>query len=498
MKTFSFVFGAIFLLSACNRRESDLKQAENQIQAGDLANSIKVLSSDEFEGRGPVTPGEEKSIHYLADQFKTIGLKPGNGKSYFQDVPLIAITENLPGNLKIKGKNFQMNLSYKKDFMAFTERPVETISLENSPLVFVGYGIVAPEYNWNDYAGIDVKNKTVIVLVNDPGYATRDSSLFEGNTMTYYGRWTYKFEEAARQGASGIIIIHETKPASYPWSVVVNSWSGQQFVLPPKENAVEPCKIEGWITDSVAEKLFKNNGLNLGILKKQACEKGFKPIELHASVSFTLTNQIKKLVSHNVIGIIPGSEKPDEYIFYTAHWDHLGRDTNLVGDQIYNGAVDNASGCAGLIELAKAFNSLKYKLKRSVVIMSVTCEEKGLLGSEYYAENPVFPENKTVAEINMDGLDVYGKMKDITVIGLGKSELDQYVIDAAKAQGRTVSPDPTPEKGAYFRSDHFSFAKHGIPSLYINKGTDNVKHGRQWTLEQMDKFNCSKLPSPIR
>ena len=496
MKTFSFIFCAILLFSACNPGVSDVKQAEDQIQADDLAAAIKILSSDEFQGRSPATPGEEKTIHYLADQFKTIGLKPGNGNSYFQEVPLIAITAIRPGKLMIKGKDFRMSLDYQKDFMAVTERPVEAVSLENSPLVFVGYGIVAPEYNWNDYAGIDVKGKTVVVLINDPGFATGDSSLFEGKAMTYYGRWTYKYEEAARQGASGVLIVHETKPASYPWSVVVNSWSGRQFMLPPEEDTVEPCKIEAWITDSVAGDLFKNAGLNLSVLKKQACEPGFKPVGLHADASFTLTNAVKKLISHNVIGIIPGSEKPGEYIIYTAHWDHLGRDTTLAGDQIYNGALDNASGCAGLLEIAKAFESLGDKLKRSIVILSVTGEEQGLLGSEYYAAHPVFPANKTVAEINMDGLNIFGKMKDITVIGLGRSELDKYVIEAAKAQGRTVSPDPEPEKGSYFRSDHFSFAKHGIPSLYIDMGADNVEHGRQWTLDQVDQYITQNYHRP--
>ena len=496
MKNFTYIFCAILLLLSCNRRASDVKRAEDQIQADELSAIIKVLSSDEFEGRGPVTPGEEKTIHYLADQFKKIGLKPGNGTSYFQEVPLIAITAIRPGKLTIKGQDFRMSLDYQKDFMAVTERPVENISLENSPLVFVGYGIVAPEYNWNDYAGIDVKGKTVVVLINDPGFATGDSSLFEGNSMTYYGRWTYKYEEAARQGASGVIIVHETKPASYPWCVVVNSWSGRQFILPPEENAVVPCKIEAWITDSVAEDLIKKEGLDLSVLKKQACERSFKPVDLHAGVSFTLTNTVKELVSHNVIGVIPGNETPNEYIIYTAHWDHLGRDTTLVGDQIYNGALDNASGCAGLIELAKAFESLRYKLKRSVVILSVTSEEQGLLGSEYYAAHPIFPANKTVAEINMDGLNIYGKMKDITVIGLGRSELDRYVIEAAKSQGRTVYPDQEPEKGSYFRSDHFSFAKHGIPSLYIDMGTDNVEHGKQWTLDQLEQYTTQHYHRP--
>ncbi|MEJ2051893.1 MAG: M28 family metallopeptidase, partial [Calditrichota bacterium] len=349
--------------------------------------------------------------------------------------------------------------------MAVTRRMQESVSIKNSGLVFAGYGIVAPEYDWNDYENLDVRGKTVVVLVNDPGYATEDSSVFNGKAMTYYGRWTYKYEEAARQGASGVLIVHETGPAGYSWDVVRNSWSGPQFYLEAEDKNMSRCAVEGWITRDAAERLFQAAGLDLDTQKQAALKPDFKPVDLGMTASFGIHNTIKNSMSHNFLAMLPGSKRPDEYVVYTAHWDHFGKDTTLEGDQIYNGARDNATGVAGLMEIARAFKALPEPPERSILLLAVTAEERGLLGSKYYATHPIYPVDKTVAAINMDALNIWGPTKDVTVVGYGNSELDDYVETAAKEQGRAVRPDPEPEKGGYYRSDHFSFARVGIPSL---------------------------------
>jgi len=486
----------VFGLFSCTNEEQRLQSAQESITAWDLADDTKILASDAFEGRAPASVGEAKTVEFLDQEFQKLGLKPGNGQSFFQEIPMVVITAEPGARLEIKGGKKSISFAYKNDFVALTERVLEEVSLADSEIVFAGYGIVAPEYNWNDYQGLDVRGKTVVVLVNDPGYATEDPALFSGRTMTYYGRWTYKYEEAARQGAAGIFIVHETEPAAYPWGVVENGWTGPQFNLTSGDNNMSRCAVEGWLQLETTRRIFENAGLNYDELKTAAAKRGFKPIPLGLEASITLKNSVKKVTSRNVVALLPGSKRADEYIIYMAHWDHFGMNPALEGDQIFNGAVDNATGTAALIELAEAFKKLNRPLLRSIIFLAVTGEEQGLLGSEYYAAQPLFPSSKTAAVINMDALNIYGRMKDITVVGYGLSELDQYIEAAAKEQGRTVNPDPTPEKGSYFRSDHFPFAKQGIPSVYPSGGTDSVEHGKEWTLAKKDKYTAENYHKP--
>jgi len=363
-------------------------------------------------------------------------------------------------------------------------------------MIFVGYGIVAPEYNWNDYQGLDVKDKIVVILINDPGFETQEPALFKGKAMTYYGRWTYKFEEAARQGAAGALIIHETAPAAYPWGVVRNSWGGINYTLETEDKNMSRCAVEGWLNLAAAQKILKAAGFDYSELKKKATQRGFTGFPLNLRASLHLKNDIERVVSRNVAALYEGGARADEVIIFTSHWDHFGVDPTLKGDQIFNGALDNATGTAGLIELARAFSRLKQPPKRSLLFLAVTGEEQGLLGSQYYATHPIFPLEKTVAVINMDSLNIWGPMKDITVIGYGLSELDKYVEEEAAQEGRQVNPDPTPERGSYFRSDHFSFAKQGVPALYLSPGVDHRVHGRKWTLEKRDKYLAQNYHKP--
>ena len=488
----------IFILAffGCVSENQKLKSALESITAEDLSKDVEILSSDEFEGRAPASKGEEKTINFLKEEFQKLGLKPGNGESFYQEVPMVVITADPTAKLEIKDDKKSSLFAYGSEFVAVTLRVVEKTSLANSEMVFVGYGIVAPEYNWNDYEGLDVRGKTVVMLVNDPGFATEAPELFNGRAMTYYGRWTYKFEEAARQGAEGAFVIHETEPAAYPWEVVKNGWTVPQFNLISEDKNLSRCAAEGWLHVETARKLFEKAGLNYDELKPAAAKRGFKAIPLGLKASLTLKNSINWSKSNNVIALLPGSDRADEYIFYMAHWDHFGIDPTLEGDQIFNGALDNATGTAALIELAEAFKHLESPPSRSIVFLSVTAEEQGLLGSMYYATHPVYPATKTVAAINMDSLNIYGKMKDITVIGYGNSELDDYVEAAASERGRKVRPDPTPEKGSFFRSDHFPFAKQGIPALYANSGIDHVEHGEEWTLAKNDKYTAENYHKP--
>ncbi|MFQ6084339.1 MAG: M28 family metallopeptidase [Candidatus Aminicenantia bacterium] len=493
----SVVFVALIgFFSGCGDKNKGLESALKSIRAEDLSRDVSILSSDEFEGRFSSTKGEEKTVNFLKEEFQKLGLKPGNGNSFFQEVPLVKITADPNAKLKITGKKKSNLFSYGDEFMAGTLRVVEEVSLNNSEMVFVGYGIVAPEYNWNDYEELNVRGKTVVVLVNDPGFATEDPALFNGRAMTYYGRWTYKFEEAARQGAEGVFVIHETKPAAYGWDVVKNSWSGPQFSLVSEDNNLSRCAVEGWLHINTTRKIFENAGLNFNKLKATAARRGFKAVPFGLKASITLKNSINKTKSRNVIALLLGSDRADECIIYVAHWDHFGIDPTLEGDQIFNGALDNATGTAALIELAEAFKQFKSSPSRSVVFLAVTAEEQGLLGSHYYATHPVYPLTKTVAAINLDSLNIYGKMNDITVIGYGNSELDEYVEATAAEQGRVVRPDPTPERGYFYRSDHFPFAKQGLPVLDPNPGIDHVKHGEEWTRAQRDKYIQEKYHKP--
>ncbi|MEZ7490411.1 M28 family metallopeptidase [Pseudoalteromonas distincta] len=467
---FSLTLLATAVLAGCATTSitpTDVTNGYNSIQADELAKHVKVLASDEFGGRAPSSPGEKLTLDYLTAQFKALGLEPGNGDSYLQEVPLVSLEADSNMVLSIGGKDYQ----YKKDMVMGSSRISAQEGIENSELVFVGYGVNAPEYNWNDYEGLDVKGKTVVMLVNDPGFATKDPTLFTGDAMTYYGRWTYKYEEASRQGAAGAIIIHETAPASYPWSVVENSWSGEQFGFQKENNNMDRVAVEGWVTTDVAKELFTKAGLDFDTVKTNAAKSAYHVDMGELTASVNVKNTIKKSVSYNFIATLPGSEQPDEHVIYSAHWDHLGTDKTRKGDQIYNGAHDNATGTAGLIEVAEAFTKLPKHPSRSMTFLAVTAEEQGLLGSKYYAANPVIAANKTVANINMDSLNLLGKVKDMNVVGIGKSQMDEFLATAAKEQGRTISGDPKPSSGGYYRSDHFAFANMGIPAMYAGGGT---------------------------
>lgn len=478
-------------MSACSEGSKD--DETKLITGAEFTKHIAVLASDSLEGRKPFSIGEEKTINYLKSEFEKIGLLPGNGNSYFQKVPLVDIMSKPAGQLVFKGAKGNVSLNYLDDFVAATRRVQNAVKIENSPMIFAGYGIVAPEYGWNDYEGLDVKGKTVVVLVNDPGFG--DSTLFKGKTMTYYGRWIYKFEEAARQGAAGIIIIHDTKPASYGWGVVRSGWSKSKLYLQAEDDNMSRAVVEGWITMESAKKLFQLAGVSEELLV-DAGKKGFKPVPLNVSASIALTNTIKKSESNNVLALLPGTDRKDEYIIYSAHWDHLGKGEPIDGDSIYNGAADNASGTAALLELANAFTKVKKKPSRSILFLSVTAEEQGLLGSEYYATYPVYPANKTVADLNMDVLQPFGKMKDIIVVGKGQSDLDEYAEEAAKKQDRVTRGEPDPSGGWYFRSDHFNFAKVGIPSLYIENGSVSREHGEEWGEARKKEYNEKRYHAP--
>ncbi len=488
-----------FLIISCS--SSNIEDARNTINEITLKKHIKVLASDEFLGRSPGRTGEEKTADYLIKQYKKIGLMAPDGKSFMQEIKLVELTPSVNHLITINGPNGKVDLKYGDDFVAITRRIIDKIIIEPTEIIFAGYGIYAPEYNWNDFKNIDVKNKIIIVMVNDPGFVTKDSTLFNGKAMTYYGRWTYKYEEAARQGAAGVFIIHETEAASYPWEVVKNGRVSPQYFIEDNDKNFSRCKFEGWITYNKAKEIFNLAGMNLEEELKKATMKNFIGKSLNLTTTFTIKNKIEYIKTKNVLGILPGSDNPDEYIFYMAHWDHLGYDPSLKGDSIYNGARDNASGVAGILQIAEAFSKLNPRPKRSIAFLSLTAEEQGLLGSEYYVKNPIIPLNKIIAAINLDGLNIFGKTRDISLLGYGFSELDDYIKKAAKSYGKIVKPDPHPESGGYFRSDHYNFVKAGIPSIYIRHGVESIdgkniiKLSREWTKNHYhkvtDEFNSS-------
>jgi Zn-dependent M28 family amino/carboxypeptidase len=492
------VVAALVAGGACapGEPDADMNAALATISIEDLVRHTKELSSDEYEGRLPSTPGEEKTIEYLKAEFGKLGLQPGNGDSWVQEVPLVSITADPNMTLSVRSRGTVSQYPYGSDFVGWTTRVIESVDLEDSELVFVGFGIVAPEFGWNDYEGIDVEGKTVVILVNDPGFYSQDPEMFTGRAMTYYGRWTYKYEEAARQGADAAIIVHETEPAAYPWQTVEGSWTGPQFGMVAEDDNMSRVKVEGWIQLEVANEIFAMAGLDYEALKQLAMSPDFRSVPMGVNASVAISNTVQRSISHNVLALLPGTDRADEYIIYTSHWDHLGRDASLEGDQIYNGALDNASGTGSLISLAKAFLSLETRPQRSILFMPVTAEEQGLLGSAYYGENPVFPLDKTVAVINIDGLNILGPMKDIVIVGYGNSELDDYLIAAAESQGRAVRPDPQAEKGYFYRSDHFSLAKQGVPALYTDTGDDHVEHGVEWTQQKKDEWTATHYHQP--
>jgi Zn-dependent M28 family amino/carboxypeptidase len=441
----------------------------------------KILSSDQYEGRGPGTKGEELSVAYLVDQFKKIGLKPGNPNgTYIQKVPLVGITPD-PATLTFSKGGTHTELKWKDDVVAWTKHVAETASIDNSELIFVGYGVVAPEFNWDDYKGLDVKGKTLVMLVNDPpvrdpsNESGLDAKTFGGRAMTYYGRWTYKYEIGAEKGAAGVLLIHETEPAGYPFDVVQSKVSEQFDLVTPDKN-MGRVAVEGWITLDQGRNLMKMAGQDFDNLKREAATREFKPVPLGVTASMQLHNKLRTIDSKNVVGKLEGRDPrlAGEYVIYTAHWDHLGIGPAVDGDTIYNGARDNASGTAGMLEIARAFTKLTTPPKRSILFLSVTAEEQGLLGSQYYSVTPLYPLSKTLANINIDGLNVNGRTKDLTLIGLGASDLDDYARDAAGEQGRVIRGDAEPEKGFYYRSDHFNFAKFGVPALDPDEGVEYI------------------------
>lgn len=486
MKKTILLLSLPLIIASCAEKE---EASKSLISETSLRSHVEILASDDFQGRKPFTEGEIKTTNYLQDKFKQYGLEPGNGDSYFQDVPMVELTAIPSETMTISGGKSDVILNVSEDFVAYTEKVVKNVSLNSSELVFAGYGVVAPEYGWDDYEGLDVKGKTVVVLVNDPGFASGDSTFFKGETMTYYGRWTYKYEEAARQGAAGCLIIHETVPAGYPWLVVRNSWSGASLYLDVSGDTYQP-DVLGWLTREAAIKIFEASNVDMKNYSERSRSGDFKSLSLGLNASVTVQNKIKKDMSKNVIAKITGSEKPDEYIIYSAHWDHLGIGNPIDGDSIYNGAHDNASGTATLLGIAEAMAKAE-KPKRSVVFLAVTAEEQGLLGSKHYAENPVYPAAQTVANINMDGITTFGPMKDLTVVGYGQSELEDIAENYAQQQGRYIIPDPDPGKGYFFRSDHFQFAKVGIPALYASGGYEHMTKG----VEYVDSLNQIYLSS---
>jgi Zn-dependent M28 family amino/carboxypeptidase len=470
------------------------------ITSEDLMGHIGTLASDEFGGRAPMTEGERLTLDYLEQQFREAGLQPMFGDSYRQAVPLVSIEASAETALTVKDDaGGQQIYAYGPEAMYWTSRVVENAQLEDSELVWVGYGVVAPEYEWNDYEGIDMAGKTAVILVNDPGFATGDPELFNGRKMTYYGRWRYKYEEAVRQGAAGALIIHQTEPAAYGWKVVEDSWSGPQFHLASEDGNLQNLVLEGWLQHQVATDIFQAAGLDLEAMTQAAAKGPVKPLPLGHSVSAPLVNTLKFAESYNVGAIRPGDRQADELFIYMAHWDHLGttaHEPGAEGDFIFNGAEDNASGTSGLLELAAAFGELPANPARTVGFLAVTAEESGLLGSQAYAADPAWPMNRTVAGINMDRLNFRGQMSDVVVIGHGASEMEDILAEEAAPFGRTVTPEATPEKGFYYRSDHFNFAKRGVPILYARGGTVDRNHGADYVAARNAEYVANRYHAP--
>src|SRR6478672_4989913 len=471
---FATFFFAVASLLGNDELTEHLQPALEVVTPDGLLAHIKVLASDEFEGRSPGTKGEDLSVKYITDQFKKIGLKPGNPDgTYMQEVPLAGIKSE-PRMSFVIGDN-TMDLKYPDDFVASSARLQPEIKIDKSDVVFVGYGVVAPEYGWNDYKDVDVKGKTILMLINDPPIpdpkdpSKLDDKMFKGKAMTYYGRWTYKYEIAAQKGAAAAIIIHETEPAAYPYSVVKTSWSKENFELDAPDKNIGAVAVRSWITLDIAKKLLADSGQDFEALKKSALTKNFRPVPLRVKANFDIKQQVRSFQSHNVIGKLEGSDPKltKEYVIFSAHWDHLGKHPELQGDQIFNGAVDNASGVAAVITLGRAFTKLNPPPKRTLLFLATTAEEAGLLGAKYYATHPLYPLEKTLADNNIDSMNVWGKARDIEDTSFGMSTLDDALARVAGGQGRTAIPNPRPEKGSINRADNFEFAKAGVPSLYI-------------------------------
>jgi len=492
MKNLLILLAGIFLAS-CSLVKT--KSGEDAILYKNIEKHIAELSSDKYMGRMPMSSTEQITVDYIASQMKKIGLEPANKESYFQGVPLLAVSSTISNTLDFETPKGILKLDKMVDYVTFSRKMEAEQSLDQSELVFAGFGITAPEFGRDDFQGMDLKGKTMLVFVNDPGYETNDT-YFKGNTMTYYGRWTYKFEEAARRGAKGCLIIHEPGPAGYPWKVVANNGETTKLYLKPENGYYDRCAFEGWISKTAAEKLFATCGMTFQDAKKMAVQKDFKPIALPVKVSGWMKSTFEINASRNVCGLIRGSKQPEEVVVYTAHWDHLGVGAVVNGDSIYNGATDNASAVAWMLEIARGFKAAPAP-ERSVLFLSVTSEESGLLGSGYYAEHPFFPMNKTVAVINTDVMLFMGKFKDVMLTGSGQSELDEWVRREAEKKGRYIAPDPNPDNGMFFRSDQFPFVKQGVPAIYAKGYVDAEKFGREETMKQVDRYWKETYHSPF-
>ncbi|MBI3668788.1 MAG: M28 family peptidase [Acidobacteria bacterium] len=483
-------------LAGCSRAPGVPDAAVQSLNADALLKHIRTLSSDEWEGRGPGSKGEELTVKYLDDQFRGMGLEPGNpGGGYVQKVPLVGITPDPKMKLTFSGRGRTLEPKFQDDFVAWTKRVVDAAAID-AEMIFVGYGVQAPEFQWDDFKGADVKGKVIVVLINDP--PVPDEKLFGGKAMTYYGRWTYKFEKAAELGAAACLIIHETERAGYPWEVVRNSWSGEQFDLSTPDKNLGRVAVEGWITGEQAAALFKLAGKDLAALKQAAVSRDFQPAPLGVRAKLAIHNTLRMVDSRNVLGKVTGSDPKlkDEYVIYVAHWDHFGIGPEVKGDKIYHGAKDNASGTAALLEIARAYKRLQTSPRRSLLFLAVTAEEQGLLGSRYYSEHPLYPLARTAAAINMDSLNVFGRTADIVMIGRGASTLDEVVEGVAREQGRTVKGDQEPEKGFFYRSDHFSFAKQGVPAFDPGAGVDYVGKPPGWGMEMRRKYTLEDYHKP--
>jgi Zn-dependent M28 family amino/carboxypeptidase len=461
-----------------------------------LLRRIEALSHDSMLGRAPGTLGEERTVRLLEAELRALGLVPGNPDgTYVQNVPLVGITPAVSASLTINGQ--ATTLRGVQDFIASSRHVTPNVAVQNSDLVFVGYGVVAPEYGWDDYKDVDVAGKTIVMLVNDPGYATQDAALFRGNAMTYYGRWTYKYEIAAEKGAAAAIIIHETGPAGYPFEVLSAGFQRESFDIQSADNNMSAVAVQAWMPEPAIRTFLLQMGHDFDQLKQAALQRDFRPVELGGQVSFDIRQQWREIQSRNVIGKLEGARRPDEYIIYTAHWDHLGTGPAVDGDSIYNGAIDNASGTAAVLEVAEAFTRLADRPDRSILFLLVTAEEQGLLGAKYYAENPLYPLERTVAAINIDApQNQWGRTEDIVVVGYGNSTLDDVLRAAVETQGRVVEADPEPEKGFYFRSDHFEFAKQGVPALYTKGGVRVIGHPDGFGLMRRAEYTANDYHKP--
>lgn len=505
MKSFLAPAALCSLFAACQSSSAQVAgaaEAEQAIRADQLLADITALSADEFEGRGPGTAGEQRTLDYLSAAFAAAGAKPGNPDgTWFQEVPLVGFQARSYAQFRVGSE--RMELSFPDDFVAVTRHMQPVVRVGDSEMVFVGYGVVAPEYGWDDFKDVDVRGKTVVMLVNDPPLVdpadpTRlDDTRFRGKAMTYYGRWTYKYEIASERGAAACVLVHETGPAGYPWEVVTGSWGRENFDIRRADGNAGRVPVEAWISEPTARRFLTGAGLDFDTLKAQALMPGFHPVALNARADFEVAHELRDVVSHNVVAAIPGSgPHADEWIVYTAHWDHLGVDPAREGDGIFNGAVDNATGTAALVALARAYSALPRPPERSVLLLAVTAEEKGLLGSKHYAANPLYPLEKTLCNINMDALSPWGRTLDVVSIGLGHTTLDAHLEAEAERQGRRVVPDAEPEKGSFYRSDHFEFAKRGVPALYADAGVEYRDKPEGWGRERVAAYTTNDYHKP--